>query len=159
MYETTGHPFKEKKISVMYSISAPSLRSAPLEFFFKKHSYFVSVIALLEYMYNEINCGSSSFYCLHVTSRQKQWPSSQSLNYYVHMSEQFLQRNELFSTLAWLFVLTRKDVGATSPFTIFFFFSFSNKNQSFSFHILLVLKKTISALSLTTALFQISTLP
>ena len=40
---------------------------------------------MLEYMYNEINCGSSSFYCLRVTSRQKQWPSSQSLNYYVHM--------------------------------------------------------------------------
>ena len=102
----------------------PLSNKRPPRIFFKKHFYFVSVIALLEYMYNEINCGSSSFYCSHVTSLQKQWPSSQSLNYYVHVSEQFLQRNELFAAFARLFVLTRKDVGATSPFTIFSFFVF-----------------------------------
>ena len=90
------------------------------------------MIALLEYMYIEINRGSSSFYCLYVASSQKQWPSSQSLSYYVHVSAQFLQTNEIFAAIAWLFTLTRKDVGM---------------------HILLVLDKTISALSLITALF------
>ena len=99
------------------------------------------MIALLEYMYNEINRGSPSCYCSHVTSSlQKRWPPSQFLNYYVHVSAQFLQTNELFAAFAWLFFLTRKDVGTTSLFT-FFFFSFSNENKSFAFHSLLVLKK------------------
>ena len=91
------------------------------------------MIALLEYMYIEINRGSSSFYCSHACGLStKQWLSSQSLSYYVHVSAQFLQTNEIFAAIAWLFTLTRKDVGM---------------------HILLVLDKTISALSLITALF------
>ena len=103
-------------------------------------------------MYIEINRGSSSFYCSYVASSQKQWPSSQSLSYYVHVSAQFLQTNEMFAAIAWLFALTRKDVGTTSSFTIFFL-SFSNKHQSSVSHILLVLKRTTIALSLITALF------
>ena len=67
----------------------------------------VSVIALLEYMYIEINRGSSSFHCSHVASLQKQWASSQSLNYYVYVSAQFLQTNKMFATFAWIFVLWR----------------------------------------------------
>ena len=55
-----------------------------------KRPYSVSVIALLEFMYIEINCGSFSFYCSHVATIKKKWPSSQSLNYYVHVSAQFL---------------------------------------------------------------------
>ena len=82
-------------------------------------TYSVSVTALLEYMYIEINRGSSSFYCSYVASSE-QWPSSQSLSYYVHVSAQFLQTNEMFAATAWLFALTRKDVGTTSSFIIFF---------------------------------------
>ena len=123
-----------------------------------KRPYSVSVIALLEFMCIEINRGSSSFYCSHVAPLKKKWPSSQSLNYCVHVSAQFLQTNEMFAAFAWLFVLTRKDVGTSSPFSISFL-SFSNDYQSFTFHILLVVIKTASALSLITALFQISTSP
>ena len=45
--------------------------------------YSVSVRALLEFMYIEINRGSFSFYCSHVAPLKKKWPSSQSLNYYL----------------------------------------------------------------------------
>ena len=55
-----------------------------------KRPYSVSVIALLEFMYIEINRGSFSFYCSHVAPIKKKWPSSQSLNYYVLVSAQFL---------------------------------------------------------------------
>ena len=109
-------------------------------------------------MYNEINCGSSSFYCSHVTLLQQQWPSSQSLNYHVHVSAQFLQRNELFAAFAWLSVLIRRDVGQRARLPFFLFFRFQIKTQSFAFHILLVLKKN-KRLSLITALFQISSSP
>ena len=84
---------------------------------------------------------------------KKKWRSSQSLNYYVHVSVQFLQTKEMFAAFAWLFVLTGKDLGTSSPFSISFL-SFSNDYQSFAFHVLLVLKKTLSALSLITTLFQ-----
>ena len=43
----------------------------------------VSVMALLEFMCIKINHGSSSSDCLLKASLQKQWRSSQSLNYYV----------------------------------------------------------------------------
>ena len=107
-----------------------------------KRPYSVSVIALLEFMYIEINRGSPSFYCSHVAPLKKKWPSSQSLNYYVHVSVQFLQTKEMFAAFAWLFILTGKDLGTSSPFSISFL-SFSNDYQSFAFHVLLVLKKNI----------------
>ena len=43
-----------------------------------KRPYSVSVIALLKFMYIEINRGSFSFYCSHVAPIKKKWPSSQS---------------------------------------------------------------------------------
>ena len=120
--------------SSLISISTPIL------------TYSVLVRALLEYMYIEINRGSSSFCCSNAASLQKQWPSSQSRSYYVHVSAQYLQTNEMFAAIAWLFALTRKDVGTTSSFTILFL-SFSNKHQSSVSHIPLVLKRSIRTLS------------
>ena len=44
-----------------------------------------------------------------------QWPSSQSLNYYVHVIAQFLQTNEMFAAIA----LIGSKIRTTSPFSIF----------------------------------------
>ena len=82
-YETTWYEtiVRKKRLDTLLKskIFSTVLNKCPLSYkrppricFFLNHPYSVSVMALLGYMYVEINRGSSSFHCSHVTSLQKQ---------------------------------------------------------------------------------------
>ena len=80
-----------------------------------------------------------------------------SLNYYVAVSALFLKTKEpvlKFATISWLVIIRRKDPGMKSPFPVFF--TFSHVSTKALFHMLLSLKKEMSALSLVKALFRVS---
>ena len=62
-----------------------------------KCPYSVSMVAMLNYMWIEINHASFSLNCLCKVSLHKCWSSAQSLNYYVHVSTLFFQSNEAVS--------------------------------------------------------------
>ena len=77
-----------------------------------KCPYSVSVIAMLNYMWIEINHALFSLSCLHKVSLHKCWSSAQSLNYCVHVSTQFFSKEwgcpKIFQRLlGWLFWLRR----------------------------------------------------
>ena len=81
-------------ISLPILLCIPTEQAASLQWapYTNKRPYFVSVIALL---LAHCNCGWSSFNCSLRASLQKRWPSSQSLNYYIHVNANFFQTNYL----------------------------------------------------------------
>ena len=83
-----------------------------------KRLYSVSVIALLEYMYTEIDCGPSSFHCLLKASRQKVVFVSVSQLSPVHSSER--SRLKILRRQLVPIVIARKDLGTTSLFFCLF---------------------------------------
>ena len=107
------------------------------------------MLALLEYMYIEINCSSSSYNFWLNASLQKQLSSSQPLNYCVHFNAQFLQMDACSNLVGYK---DNKSVFQSS-------WSLLNRHQSFVLRTLLLSRKEISALSLLSTLFQIHALP
>ena len=127
-----------------------------------KCPYSVSMMAMLNYMWIEIDHASFSLNCLRKVSLQKYWSSTQSLNYYVHVSTllfKVMRLSQNFSEIAWLLFWPGRIQGNKH---IFFLCCWSpwNKYHSFVWHtMLLFLKREISTFFLISTLFWISILP
>ena len=127
-----------------------------------KCPYSVSMMAMLNYMWIEIDHASFSLNCLRKVLLQKYWSSTQSLNYYVHVSTllfKVMRLSQNFSEIAWLVVLARKDPRKQAHFFLVLLIPW-NKYHSFVWHIMLLFfKREINTLFLISTLFWISILP